>query len=143
MNNLMEPALVVCDVPIELNVRLSITHRSQNVLRPEHSAAQDSNTGPRQSESAVATPASAGDEEVRSLYVAVAENSPELLRGMWYRLHMLVCADPSAWVYPGVLAMDGDDVYEPAHVDEAALALVWPMLLQRARKVPPPRRAGK
>lgn len=136
MRNSIESAPMVCEVPVALQLRLSITHRTQNVPPPAQSGAQDLQIGPKQSELVVVSPASASDEDVRSLYVMVAENAPELLRGVWYRLHKLVCADPSAWVYPSVAMYDGiDGEYEPAHIDIEALALVWPELLQRARQV--------
>lgn len=144
MNDSTQPLQMVCDVPIKLHLQVSVLHPSRGAKLMVPPVALDSNLGPGRNQMVVAIQGNASDEEVRDLFVSAAENSPELLRGVWYRLHKLVCADPSAWVYPSVAVYDGvDGEYEPAHIDKDALALVWPELLERARQAAPIRRAGR
>ena len=134
MNNSIEPSHMVCDVPLALHVQVSVLPVPLGDDHAVHNFATNSNAECRRNDAAFDKRASASDEEVRNLFVCVAEGSPELLRGVWYRLHKLVCADPSAWVYPSVAVYDGvDGEYEPAHSDKEALELAWPELLQRAR----------
>ena len=134
MNNSVGPSHMVCDVPIALHVQVSVLPWPLGDEHAVHNSAINSNAEPRRNDAAFDMRTSASDEDVRNLFVCVAEGSPELLRGGWYRLHKLVCADPSAWVYPCVAVYDGvDGEYEPAHIDREALELAWPELLQRAR----------
>lgn len=124
---------VVCEVPPGVQVQLQVLHQmpdeSLNPLELKTRKVQRLN-----SEGVLRHLATgAHDDEVRELFVAVAECSPELLRGVWSRLLKIVCADSSMWVYPN-LAVYGDDEFEPAHIDREALALAWGELLQRARE---------
>lgn len=124
---------VVCEVPTGAHVQLEVLNKAPrkrwNGGGPSFQESRDIDT----EEEVQPVRASARDDEVRALFLAVAECSPELLRGVWSRLFKIVCADSGMWVYPHHAVYGVDDELDPANIDKEALSLAWVELLERAR----------
>lgn len=77
-------------------------------------------------------PTTGGDEHAAEveLFVTLAENAPECLRGQWRLLHDMVRLNRALWVWPTQTVEEFESGFEPPlpYLDRAALAKSWTRL---------------